>query len=190
MTYRSDHDAALARVDALEAENAQLQRQLTALPSATVPPSRPRYWPAVIIVPVVGIAAAMLAGPKPPTKGMALEQCAQSLAPKPALDATETDPHGRARPVAAVARTLGCEAEIARRLASIIPDNERLALERWRAAEGELSNEVSLITTYYTNDPYKLDHYTSAVQLWREYERAFDHRQVAIAEWRLATHAR
>lgn len=191
MTYRSDHDAALARVDALEAENAQLQRKLSARTPTKAKPDRRRYWAAVGFIPVVGITAAVLAGPKPPAHEADLESCAQSLAAKPALDATETDPRGHARPVVAIARTLGCASTIEHVLDSaVISDEERLALERWRAAEGELSNEVSLIATYYAGDPYKLDNYASGVQLWREYDRAYDHRQLAIAEWRVAVRGR
>jgi len=191
MTYRSDHDAALARVDALEAENAALQRKLSANAPAKAKPDRSRIWGMAMGVPLAGIAIAVFTGPKPRVRNLELESCVRSLSEKPALDATETDPHGHARPVLAVARTSSCASQIDHVLSTkIISTQERIALERWRSTEDELSNEVSLIAEYYANDPYKLDNYASGVQLWREYERAYDHRRVAIAEWQVAVRGR
>lgn len=179
MTYRSDHDAALARAAALEHENAALQRKLA--PSLNVAPRRSRL---PFIAVGVGVAVAVGGGAFVQSAGHRdtrdlLERCSRKLAHKPSLDDIDTDPHGWRLSVAPIVDTTGCRPELAHRLGDVISSSERRALEEWQTAEERLENEVSLITTYYGGDPYAADHYKSARQLWREYERAYDAREIA-----------
>jgi hypothetical protein len=64
MTYRNDHEAALARIEALELENARLKRQVERLrvthwpqrtPAATVYLPQ-RDWLAVVLAGLTGLA--------------------------------------------------------------------------------------------------------------------------------------
>lgn len=187
MTYRSDHDAALARVDALEHENAALQRKLAA-PRPTWRVRRRQYWPAVAALPIGAVAAFAFGGGEPSVHGGSeLEMCARTLAAKPVLDATDTDPHGRALPAAWAARPLGCEAEIRARLNENLSIRERRALERWRETEDLLAHESRSLITYYANGPYDVDSYASSRQRWRDYDEAYADRQLAIVAWRTVT---
>lgn len=181
MSYRNDHDAALLRITALEGELAQLKKQPPALAK---PPQR--AWPAIAasllgVGAVVAAFAAMRATHNTeveaaPTLAAPLElrTCAAGIR-RVSLDAGSTDPRGGAASVAPLAATgAACRPELAR----VAVDDPKL--ERWRVAEDRLANVISLITVYYGNDPYALDHYASAPQLWREYEHARAERDLVL----------
>jgi hypothetical protein len=88
------------------------------------------------------------------------------------FDAVTTDPHGGARSVAGI-DTVGapCRRELAEVATTIgLSSQQREAFQRWLAAEDTLAGDLSRIQVYYENDPYKLDNYSTATQLWREYE--------------------
>lgn len=214
MTYRSDHDAALARVDALELDNARLAAENAKLrepsvrheyrePAEGLPASGTRTAITVFCVGSV-LAAALIAGAITSVDehrehaiqrldvratGIAhdrLVQCAHAIAPKPHLDATVTDPHA-ARPlkIDPVAATgAACRDEMRVYLDSaVIDSHERRALEGWHDAEDELAGAISRLVVYYGNDPYMLDGYSTARQVWLEYDRAVSARDAALASW-------
>ena len=58
-------------------------------------------------------------------------------------------------------------------------------LTQWVTHEDELAGAIARIETYYASDPYQLDNYTSAPQLWDEYERAHKRRDEAMDRWRI-----
>jgi hypothetical protein len=197
MSYRNDHEAALLRVDALEQE---LSSMMVARLQTTAPTEKPatksgpraslfRIALAVVLV-GAGIAAiigrdrpTVAAAPAPVEQGMpkvgGFRECIAAIAPvDDKIDETTTDPHGAAEPTAWIAKTgASCRAELAR---STDP-----AVRRWAAAEDKLADPISLISVYYGGDPYTLDHYGTAAQLWREYHRARVDRDAALAEVKL-----
>jgi len=207
MSYRSDHDAALARVDALELENARLAGENAKLRDpmpATAESSFGKKATVLFGGAATSITVAILAlvassgSPKshhdnaPAAIHVApvdLAGCANGLAPNPHYGPKTTDPReSMALPVDPITHTTGCRDEIRRVLdEGVISDVERYVLARWLAAEDDLANRVSMITTYYGTDPYTLDGYSTAPQLWREYDQAYDRRQVALEEWRHVT---
>src|SRR5260221_12203953 len=167
MSYRNDHDAALARIDDLEAE---LERLNT--PEPPKPPRAPKL-PAILAL--LSIVVASTAGAV-----VALEHdarvraepvatapiapdpmaCRQAISRVYGFDARSTDPH------AATPR------DVSQIVASGAPCREQLPEGRWRAAEDELAGAISRIVVYYRNDPYALDNYVTAPQLWKEYNAA------------------
>ncbi len=202
MTYRNDHEAALLRVDALEQEVARLQKTAPVEKPATK--SRPhaslfRVALAVVLVgagvaaivgrdrPTVAAAPAPVAAPvaarvEPslsPKVAVGLRDCIAAIAPvEGKIDETTTDPHGTAEPTAWILKTgASCRAELAK--------STDAAVRRWAEAEDKLADPISLITVYYSSDPYALDHYDTAAQLWREYHRARLVRNAALAEIKL-----
>lgn len=210
MSYRNDHDAALARVEALEVDNARLAQENATLraPAQVLPralwlsPRKKALLGVVVIGAMGGIAAGVFAGTgradrdEPSIESMngkfstlvhdRLANCALDLADNPHLDAERADPRA-ANPVAvsAIAKTTGCRGELSVMLSDgIISTTERDALARWLSAEEELDGTVSMILVYYGSDPYALDGYTSARQLWIEYDRAYFERNVALDSWR------
>lgn len=200
MSYRNDHEAALARIDALEQEVATLR----AIPTTPVAPRRrSRGWlvlaasTAAIVGGVIGGVAVGLAAdttPHPrhplassPVDRTFIKWCADAIQPAPQLDEERTDPRAE-RPVAVepIGRTgAPCRAELRELLATpaLSPD-ERDALWKWVVQEDELAGAISRIEVYYGNDPYTLDHYASARQLWVEYDRAYFSRNRALEQWR------
>jgi hypothetical protein len=88
------------------------------------------------------------------------------------FDARTTDPHANGRSVAPIEKVVAsCRRELAEITNAIgLTDQQRGAFQRWLAAEDTLAGDVSRIVVYYTNDPYQLDNYSTASQLWREYE--------------------
>lgn len=203
MSYRNDHDAALARVDALELENARLageNAKLRAPMPATAESSFGKkatvlFGGAATSITVAILAVVASGSPKAHhhkavqaahVTHVDLAACAIGLAAKPELGPKTTDPHEpTSLRVDPITRTTGCRDEIRQALdEGVISDVERYVLTRWLTAEDDLANRVSLITTYYGSDPYRLDGYSSAPQLWREYDQAYDRRQVALEEWR------
>lgn len=194
MSYRNDHEAALLRVDALEQEIEQLKK---AAPVVDKPATKPRSHASLFRIALAtllvgaGVAAfvardrpTVAAAPAPaievgPKVAPSLRDCIAAIAPVDRkIDETTTDPHGDADSVAWIARTgASCRADIAH---STDP-----AIERWAAAEDKLADPISLITVYYGSDPYRLDNYSTAAQLWREYHRARIARDDALAQVRL-----
>ena len=160
---------------ALEQEVARLQTVAPAEKPATR--SRPHaslFRVALAVVLVGAGVAAMIARDRPtvaaapapveqlmPTVSGGLRECIAVIAPvDDQLDETTTDPHGAAEPTAWIAKTgASCRAELSK---STDP-----AVRRWADAEDKLADPISLITVYYGSDPYTLDHYGTAPQLWR-----------------------
>lgn len=183
MSYRNDHDAALARVDALEAELHHMALEYEKLRTATPAPAAPRrrVWAAIAItagalsafaIPIGAHLAASNAPPAPsiaptPAAPFDLGACVRAIHMPPQLDATRTDPHGAAQPVEPI-------------VASIAPCRMQLAPGAWRDAEDQLAGAVSRIVVYYEHDPYALDGYRTARQLWREYDDALAHRYAVL----------
>ncbi|HSD89059.1 MAG TPA: hypothetical protein VLB44_16135 [Kofleriaceae bacterium] len=201
MSYRSDHDAALARVDALELENARLADENSRLRDPTPATAESAFGKKTRIAFGMGSASltAIVIGmfvassqptshhaKAPPAVHIDLAGCAGRLAAKPLLGPKTTDPHDpTSLRVDQITLTTGCRDDIRQVLdEGVISDVERYVLTRWLGAEDDLANRVSMITTYYANDPYTLDGYSTAPQLWREYDQAYDRRQAALEEWR------
>ncbi|HTL37915.1 MAG TPA: hypothetical protein VL326_32510 [Kofleriaceae bacterium] len=218
MSYRNDHDAALARVDALEADNERLASEnakLRAGDTVELPtPARSRRRGPIVVASVAGIAVAVAVGvmatvaapvhappiPTPlvpaagdkPTEVFTkadLERCARGLVNTPAdRDATSTDPRGTGHSVAPVLHSTGCRAEIRDVLdTATISAAERRTLATWADAEARLDATVAMVAEYYKTDPYKLDSYSTAPQLWTEYNRALVIRNDALESWRIAS---
>ncbi len=192
MSYRNDHEAALLRVDALELEVARLQKGAPEK-AATKPRSHASLFRVGLAVVLVGAGIAAFIGRDRPTvaaapapatervvpKEVGFRDCIAAIAPVDhEIDEITADPHGAAEPIAWIARTgASCRAELTK---STDP-----AVRRWAAAEDKLADPISLITVYYGGNPYTLDHYRSAPQLWREYHRARLARDTALAEVKL-----
>jgi len=188
MTYRNDHDAALARIDSLEQELEHLK--VKPAPVEVVPPTRHAWKVAIaasLVAAVVGggwlkhrasshhvTAATESAIVHPYVSVDYLRRCLGDVlsAPGDGFDARTTDPHAGGRSVAAVAAVgATCRRELAEVASSIaLTDQQRAVFQRWLAAEDTLAGDLSRIVVYYGSDPYRLDGYTTATQLWREYE--------------------
>ena len=201
MSYRNDHDAAVARVDALQHEvqrladeNSQLRDASSKRP-ATVRHSGTAGWVvgagivALIAGGFLGIAAGSAsneAAPEQPTpreleSRRALETCLGAIQPRPAVENPRTSVD-----VAAVELTAApCHLDLrdfARRAA--LSPSERETLDELADAEAELGNRISMMAVYYTSDPLTLDSYATASQLWNEYDRALAARNAVIDRWR------
>ncbi|HEX5060979.1 MAG TPA: hypothetical protein VFV99_16545 [Kofleriaceae bacterium] len=195
MTYRSDHEAALARVDALEHELAKLRKP------AEKPRPRPKSrfaWFAASIAAAAGVFVGLtpaMCGGTDETQPAELDRldrtrlvkCVEAVELTPLLTAAETDPHRETpKPITAIVPTAApCREDLHTIVeSSPLSPNERVALSTWVSYEDELAGAIARIETYYASDPYKLDNYTSARQLWVEYDRAHDQRDVAMLTWR------
>jgi hypothetical protein len=197
MSYRSDHEAALMRVDALEAELARVRRET---PSKPAPPKK-RGGALTFVITAAAVTITLLLGKvawvalaSPPTAQAAmikpaiepamlpnetrsLRACIADIAPVAgSVDETTTNPRHAtgASPVSWVPLTgAGCRSEITAAAQSMtVPDDLRTIVQRWGTAEDVLAGTISLIVVYYENDPYALDGYATAGQLWREYHAA------------------
>lgn len=209
MSYRNDHDAAVARVDALSsevktlaAENARLRGGITMVPQAE--PSVNRGVAALVLATLAGagvLAAVVISrshhvsAPMPKDVPVVVDNadlrtCARALELVPFdADAKATDPRGANQSLSTVKRSTGCRAQIREVLdTGVISDDERATLEKWGEAEAKLDASVSMISEYYAHDPYALDGYSSAPQLWSEYRRALVIRNQTLARWRESTH--
>lgn len=194
MSYRNDHEAALLRVDALEQEVARLRKTAPPEKPATKSRARASLFRIGLVALLAGAGVAAILGRDRPTVAAApapveqvkpkvvapdLRDCIAAIAPVDVkLDETTTDPHGAAEPIAWIAKTgASCRAELAK--------SSDPAVQRWADAEAKLADPISLITVYYSGDPYTLDHYGTAAQLWREYHRARLVRDDALAQLKL-----
>jgi hypothetical protein len=191
MSYRNDHDAALARIDALEAELAKLR--------TPEPPPVPRSrWPRVlgVLVPLSLMAVSGVFGyasrphkaapPAAETREPDLRACKSAIAHVSGFDAATADPHATApRDVHAIEPTgAACRSELASLAQDLrLTQQQRDALRRWSATEDELAGDISRIVVYYDSDPYKLDGYTTAGQLWKEYDAAVHSRDAALFQF-------
>ena len=201
MSYRNDHDAALARVDALESEIARIKGEQLPAPSAEHIPARPPWalLAALGASSIVGLGFGIAAGahadavqsPQARQVGRIeralLERCADHIQPSPHFTAELADPRA-AKPVnvdAIVHTGAACRDDLRTFIAtSMISNAEHAQLSTWLATEDELSNSISMIVTYYGSDPYRLDGYSTARQLWLEYDRAYFQRKQALERWR------
>jgi hypothetical protein len=214
MTYRNDHDAAVARVDALTsenkslaAENARLREGMTIV-RPPAPRTVHRAVAATVLSALLGTAALatyVLQAPahrSPASRDdssepivirfdkSALRACERLLDVAPAdANATATDPRSsHPSGIGAVQRSTGCRDQIDDVLTvAVLSTEERAALERWSAAEATLDASVSMIGEYYAHDPYALDGYSTAPQLWTEYNRTLVIRNHTLEEWRNAS---
>jgi hypothetical protein len=138
-----------------------------------------RERPAAVAAPAVVEVAAEV-----PAELDSLKDCIAKIAPLGReLNETTTDPHGAAVSTADIAKTgASCRIEIAALANSAASPELRDRFRRWSIAEDKLADPISLITVYYANNPYALDHYATAPQLWREYHRARNARDAVLAE--------
>lgn len=214
MTYRSDHDAALARVDALERENAKLTAENAKLrePAEGMDWNGPAYRVrsgsrSVLAIAATGtlFATALIAGVlgarehvqeaklqrfEVRSTGIArerLEKCARAIGEAPGLDAVSTDPRAPSPASIEPVKATGapCREDLRVYLDSgLIDPRERRSVDAWRKAEDELAGTISRLVVYYRSDPYALDGYATARQVWIEYDRAVTARDAAVAVWR------
>jgi hypothetical protein len=195
MSYRNDHDAALARVDVLETEVERL-RKLSPAPPALVQRTgiakRTAAGVAVAALLAGGIATAAFYGEvsaaEPADRAasldarvdrMSLDACIADIAPMPDVPSSRvlTPTHVHAVDHSAA----GCDVRVVRDAGTWAP-SERAALDAWISAEDNLSNAISMIDVYYAGSA-TLDRYASARQLGSEYERARFGRDAAIAHF-------
>jgi hypothetical protein len=181
MSYRNDHDAALNRVAALESELARMRAEREGKPEvpakqvargggvgaaaafAVLAVSGVAAWawvkaePAPEVQPAPVEVREPMAVQAPVFEGSA-DACMDAIDERAAHDAMATDPRGEAKAVAVVMRgSAVCH----------LPSTAG-----WASPEAEVINVTSLITVYYESNPYAMDNYASAQQLWREYHRA------------------
>lgn len=193
-TYRNDHEAALARVAALELE-LDKARKSKATPVATSPRPRRKPWP-VFAASVAGLVVGMASGVALAVVGAPdsarvdrdkLSSCANEIEAPAGFGADETDPHQVApisiKPIARTAAPCRDELHAMIELAQLSRD-ERDALWKWAVQEDELAGAIARIEVYYASDPYELDSYSTAKQLWIEYDRAHTSRNRALDAWR------
>ena len=195
MTYRSDNDAALARIEALEAENARLSDELDALKQSPATTTTTRAVPAlsVLALAIIGGTFVLAAGsedntnrPTPTdkdeirTKSLAanpVKDCATKLAAKPTLDELDEAgagalSHGR----------FTCRDEVYTRLTrNVISVEERRILQWWLQAEDTLTPELVRLRRHYTTEI--LTRNDNGAALYQAYEQAYDDRQAAIDAW-------
>lgn len=210
MTYRNDHEAALQRVAALETELARLRRNAPPEPRIE-PPKRSlsdRFgWLMAglgMVITSVGISLYTVriadgfsdeeafqspAPSEPPTEAptvaaprlASLNACRAGIVPlDPRLDELSTDPHREhPLPMKTIEKVAApCDPKTLTDLDSTFQHR----IEIWSDTEARLSNVISLLETYYGANPYALDNYVSAPQLWRELRRAIANRDRALAE--------
>jgi hypothetical protein len=213
MSYRNDHDAALHRVDALEGELARLRKEYDAKSRQPAPdvPTKPirRGWIGIVMVAVVVAAwvyresrttTVQPAVPAPVIEQVVVKQ--KPVAPAPdlrscanaieklsiRLDASNTDPHGATRdgtPRQSVSRIAGTGAGCRAALSAHAKSSGDELFVAWSAAEDQLAGTITRILVYYNDvDPYVLDNYATADQLWREYDAAIVLRDQALARIR------
>lgn len=199
MSYRNDHDAAISRVNALESEVARL-RKIASEPPIPPPPRRSGLW-AALVLSTGGVIAALTVGlmfrgavqaaPAKPAVAVAegasqsIAQCVAAIEPvRVTLDEIATDPRGANAKISWLAKTgASCREAI-----SSVATNHKLdastrdLASRWGAAEDELGSRISMIDVYYGSDPYRLDGYATAKQLWHEYNRTRESRDDVLAQ--------
>jgi hypothetical protein len=194
MSYRNDHDAALARVDALERELAVLKGERIELPQS------PRRMPwLVLAVSAAALIASLIFGlfikderlREQTEQRVAqaeeqvasvsrdeLELCVAKLPPRPLY----FDP--LADKLQIVAASGACRNLVHRYVdGGLLANDEHRAAAIWAWAEDDLANSISLITEYYRVGPDVDDHATER-QLWLEYDRLLRHRNAALEVWR------
>jgi hypothetical protein len=201
MSYRNDHDAAVARVDALqhEVERLAAENEKLRVPAASVRKSSFGLGLATVLG---GSAVAAIGGlllglttsasgsppapePEPAPSGVALNDlmpmsladCANAIAPRPT-----TDPH-KPLDVAALERT-GASCRAALRALAAEDANGEDSVTGWARTEDRLANRISLLVVYYSSNPAVLDGYAAAPRLWTEYDAALTARDAALGVWR------
>ncbi len=200
MSYRNDHEAALLRVDALEQEVARLRT--TPLPPITKPATRRRphaslmRFGVAMLLAGAGVAVMIArdrpmveAAPPPtadrvmvPSSVAALRDCIAAITPSD-LNAVTADPHGAASSVAPIAKTgAACRKELASLADLGLDPLLSSTFKAWAVTEDRLADPISMIAVYYGSDPYLLDNYATAPQLWREYHRAVAARDAVLAD--------
>ncbi len=125
-------------------------------------------------------APSLASAPAPPELA-SLHACRAGIVPlDPRLGVDTTDPHGEhplsVRTIEHVAAPCDPAAT-----ADLGPDVQH-RIEAWADTEARLSNAISLIETYYDANPYALDNYATAPQLWRELRHAISDRDRALVE--------
>lgn len=199
MTYRNDHEAALARIDALEHELAEVRATPARAPEQLLAPRYRNRAGIVMGACTVGLFGGIVGGfvlgsgpdrePRPhaatkpavsaPVQRDVIRRCADWIQENARI-ADRQPP--RAETIAHVGAP--CRGELHDYIRSPdLSDGEREALWQWAVQEDELVGDIARIEVYYTNDPEKLDSYASESQLWREYDRAYAGRNRALAHW-------
>lgn len=199
MSYRNDHDAALARVDALQAEVAQLKRDAAKAPRPPVRRGALRWLGAGIgIATLAGIfTGAFVLGSSAEAESQTseavaqldtrmhrarLDLCVEAIAQTPQRVAPDSVSPGDLRAFEAMAGS--CLTTLrAVRGEGLWSPAEIEALDAWITAEETLGNTVSMMSIYYSDQPPR-DNYASSAQLSREYGRARSQRDDAVAHWR------
>jgi hypothetical protein len=174
MSYRDDHDAALARVDALEHELASVRDRDRDIP-ATLQPKPRKPWlllGACIAALTMGIVGGVAVGASGGDT-RAVE--------KPAPGVSTVEPRLLEGCMPASCR----EAVHGLLEGAAIRADERAVLVEWATAEDELAGAATRRDVYYANDPFALDGYSTARQVEIEYERALAMRERAVARWRV-----
>ena len=207
MSYRNDHDAALLRVDALEAELETLRldyERARAKAETDEPPPQRRSRAAWI---VAGAVLALSAGTalgayallrtsadtERPTIGEArpetddravLRECREAITPLTYPRTAETtDPRGMHRAIAPIVDTgAPCRALLAHADQLALDPALRRLVATWSRAEDELVGSITRTVLYYDSDPYAADDYQSAPRLWREYDRAISARDAVLQQ--------
>ncbi|MDX2087648.1 MAG: hypothetical protein SFX73_07350 [Kofleriaceae bacterium] len=183
-------------MDALEGELRQLREARAKQPGPTPPPPAPSRIHRVMfaggLLALVASIGVVLAEPvtesvaEPaalaPVDVSALRTCRAAIAPSPHFDAAQTDPRRTTHAhVRAIEKTgAPCRAVLDQELA-VVSGELRERLRAWVVAEDELVGAITRTVVYYEADPYAVDGYRSAPQLWREYDRAVEARDLALA---------
>jgi hypothetical protein len=178
MSYRNDHDAALARVDVLERELATLRdRDREGHATREVQPRRKPWW--LFGTGILALTAGIVGGV---AIGATNGDEADVEVPRAAAPAFD-----RGRLDACLAPPATCRREVHAALdLAWLSGEERHLLTAWAAAEDELAGAASRHDVYYANDPAKLDGYSTAYQVRLEYDRAVAARDAAMARWRVS----
>ena len=194
-TYRDDHEAAVARVEALEAENARLSAELDSLKQSPATTTTTRSVPALLALALAIIGGTFVVAARSedntnrstpsdkneiPTESRAanpVKDCATKLATKPTLEELDEAgagalSHGRST----------CRDEVYTRLTrNVISAEERRILQWWLQAEDTLTPAFVRLRRHYTTEI--LTRNDNGAALYQAYEQAYDDRQAAIDAW-------
>lgn len=193
MTYRNDHEAALHRIDALEAELSRVRRSTETSPA---PPPAKISRAFVIVLASLGLVSAAVfkllpaearepeprAAPALAPDLLSLATCRAAIVPSPHLGAASMHPDHPKRPIRALVPTGAACREDIESAAFRATGSQRDALVTWLRAEDELAGAISRMVVYYESDPIAADGYRSAPQLWSEYDHAIKRRDAALVE--------
>ena len=211
MSYRNDHEAALLRVDALEAELEVLrlayERQCAKNDADKPPPKRRSRAAWIVAGGVLALTAGTAVGavtlfratasdePRANERALVetrpaiddrsmLRECRDAITPLTYPRTAETtDPRGMHRSVAPIVDTgAPCRNLLADADHLAIDPTLRTLVGKWSHAEDELVGDITRTMIYYGSDPYAADNYVSAPQLWKEYDRDVSARNAVLRD--------